>query len=328
VIAGSVHSLLDQPEFRSGVAAGAGLAALGVAAGLLATDRGRRVVPIGGLLVAIGFVLGSRSSPHLPKSIPVGLLLLAAGGLAAGRLARRQRALALLGIAFATPGAVVLAAHTRVHAASSVHSISHAAWIAPLVALSIIVGGPLLADFDRRYGARGWPMALYAVSVVGVYFTVPDTERALVLLGVSLPLALLGWPFTFVSLGSAGSYAAVGVLVWVGATDGRGRQAAIVGAIACLGLLVVDPAARVLRRRRSTVFALLPTSVWAVVPVVALHLALVYIASRVAGLRHSLRTAVTIVLLELFISGAMLFLFNPPTGPALLDSEADSDEVA
>jgi len=93
-------------------------------------------------------------------------------------------------------------------------------------------------------------------------------------------------------------------------------------------VFVVDPAARVLRRRRSTAFALLPTSVWAVVPVVALHLALVYIASRVAGLRHSLRTAVTIVLLELFISGAMLFLFNPPTGPALLDSEADSDEVA
>jgi hypothetical protein len=52
-----------------------------------------------------------------------------------------------------------------------------------------------------------------------------------------------------------------------------------------------------------------------------LHLVLVYLASRVAGLRHALPTAVAIVLLELFVAGAMLFLFNPPTGPALVDSD-------
>jgi hypothetical protein len=306
-----VRHFLDHPELRTGVAIGAALTALGLAVGLLARDRGHRALPVGGLLIAAGFVVGARHSAHLPDGIAVGLALLAAAGLVTGILARRREWLGLFGIALAAPGAIVLATHLQVTAK---HAPPRPSWIAVLVVGSVAIGGPLVANFDRRFGARGWPLVLYAVTAVGVYATVPDTERALVLLGVSVPMLLLGWPAALVSLGSSGSYAAVGALVWVAATDGRGRETAIIGAIACLGLLVIEPAARLLRGRRATVLAALPTSIWTVVPVAGAHLVIVYVASRVAGLRHAIGAATTIVVIESVIVVAALFLCEPPPG--------------
>jgi hypothetical protein len=306
-----VRHFLDHPELRTGVATGAALTALGLAVGLLTRDRGHRALPVGGLLIAAGFVVGARHSAHLPDGIAVGLALLAAGGLVTGIFARRREWLGVFGIALAAPGAIVLATHLQVAAK---HAPPRPSWIAVLVVVSVAIGGPLVANFDRRFGARGWPLVLYAVTAVGVYATVPDTERALVLLGVSVPLLLLGWPAALVSLGSSGSYAAVGVLVWVAATDGRGRETAIIGAIACLGLLVIEPAARLLRGRRATVLAALPTSIWTVLPVAGAHLVIVYVASRVAGLRHAIGAAATIVVIESVIVVAALFLCEPPPG--------------
>jgi len=311
LIPAPVHHFLDHPEFRTGVAIGAALTALGAVVGLLAQARRRRVLPLGGLLIAAGFVVGARHASHLPNSIAVGVALLALGGFVAGVAARRRAWLGLLGVALAAPGAVVLATHLQV---ASGRANPRPSWIALLVVVSIAIGGPLVANFDRRFGARGWPLVLYAVTAVGVYATVPDTERALVLLGVSVPLLLLGWPAALMSLGSAGSYAAVGALVWVAATDGRGRQTAIIGAIACLGLLVIEPAARLLRGRRATVLAVLPTSIWTVLPVAGTHLAIVFVASRIAGLRHAISAAATIVVLESLIVVAALFLYEPPPG--------------
>jgi hypothetical protein len=309
VIPGSVGHFLDHPEFRTGVAAGAGLAALGLALGLVAIELRRAPAPVGGVLVAIAFVLGVRQPPHLPVAIPIALALLAAAGLVAGLLARRRPPLAMCGVALAVPGAVVLALHLRV---ASAHVHAPAAWVAPLVAVSIVVAGPLVADFDRRFGARGWPLVLYAISAVGVFSTVPDTERALVLLGLSLPMVFAGWPFALASLGPAGSYAAVGVLVWVSATDGRGRQAAIIGAIACLGLLVIEPIARLLRGGRATAIEALSLSIWAVLAVAGVQLALVFVAGRIAGLQHATGTAALIVALEIVVSVSVLARYNAP----------------
>jgi hypothetical protein len=300
------NDFIGHPEFHTGFALGVGLTVVGIAAGLVASKRRGGALPIGGLLIAIGFLAGVRRAPHLPSAVGAGLLLLAVAGAVAGRLARRWPASALAGVALAAPGAIVLASHTRVLPTEA--ASLHAAWIPPLIVASIVVGGPLAADFDRRFGARGWPMPLFAVTVVGVFFTVPDTERALVLLGVSLPLAILGWPIVFASLGSAGAYAAVGTVVWVGATEGRGRHSAIVGAIACLGLFVVEPAARLARGRHATFLEGLPTSTRMLFPVAGLHLALVYIASRVAGVRRSLAVTVAIVTAELIVGVIALAL--------------------
>src|SRR5437588_20054 len=70
------------------------------------------------------------------------------------------------------------------------------------------------------------------------------------------------------------------------AFDGRGRPGAVVGGLACLGMLVVEPAARRLARR----------SAIPVEGVIVGHLALVFVAARVAGRRHdALAAAVVIV---------------------------------
>lgn len=315
MIPGPIRDFLDKPEFRSGIGAGAGLAVFALALGLVAKERRRATLPIGGVLVAAGFVLGVRDSPRLSPSTGIGLLLLAAAGATASRL--RRPAHTVIGAALALPGAIVLATHTRVPPVPEHH---HAAWTAPLIVVSIVVGGPLVADFDRRFGVRGWPMVLYAVSAVGVFFTVPDTERALVLLGISLPLLLLGWPFAFASLGPAGSYAAVGVLVWVSATEGRGRHSAIIGGIACLGLFVVEPLARAVRGGRATVFQGLSTAWWMVFPVALVHLALVFVASRIAGLQHSTGIAAAIVGAELVVVTLALARPDPPFGTVFDDS--------
>ena len=96
--------------------------------------------------------------------------------------------------------------------------------------------------------------------------------------------------------------------MWVGATEGRGRHSAIVGAIACLGLFVVEPAASLLRGRRATFLEGLPASPQMLVPVAGLHLALVYVASRVAGVRRSVTVTVAIVTAELLVSVIALSL--------------------
>jgi hypothetical protein len=153
------------------------------------------------------------------------------------------------------------------------------------VAVVTVIGAWSVADFDRRWRSQGYVPVLWAVTVVGVYYTVPDTTEALVLLGAALPLIPLGWPWPVASFGRAGSWAAVGILTWTIAIEGYFRQSAIVGGIGCLGILAFEPLVRLLRRDHSTPFQLLPASRWGVIVLAIGHLGLVYYSSRVAGVR-------------------------------------------
>jgi hypothetical protein len=202
----------------------------------------------------------------------------------------------------ALPGALVLAARLG----------SRPQWVAPVAVFAIVLASPLVSDFDRHHARAGWPLPLYAISVVGVYFTVPDTERALVLLGVTLPLVFLGWPTPFVSLGAGGSYAAVGVLIWVGAFESRGRESAFIGAIACLALLVIEPLARLLTPPRRMIVEIPWKGPWAIAPVAVVQLVLVYIASRVAGREKTVAAAVFIVACEMVAAVAVLRTTTTP----------------
>jgi hypothetical protein len=58
---------------------------------------------------------------------------------------------------------------------------------------------------------------LLAITLVGLFYTVPDTGDAVVLLGVALPVAALGWPWVVARLGAGGSFAIAGLLAWVAA---------------------------------------------------------------------------------------------------------------
>src|SRR4029450_3838516 len=118
----------------------------------------------------------------------------------------------------------------------------------PGMAVAAVLAGAVLAGFDRRWRGRGLAPPLLAISAAGVYACVPDVEGALVVLGVTLPMTLLGWPWPPglprrtdgaghvdaataaqpPSLGVGGALAVAGLLVWTVATGG-GRRPRLVG---------------------------------------------------------------------------------------------------
>jgi hypothetical protein len=304
MIATSLHAVVSSTEFRDGLEAGIPCAIVGGLVGMACVFRFRRPAPIGGLLIAIAFVVGTRHSMELPHNVTNGLLLLALAGFVTELLTFLWRPLLVAGIGLAIPGALVLTSQTGSGSAS---------WIRTLVVVTVTVGGTLVADFDHRYHATGWPVVLYAVSVLGLYSTVPDTERALVLLGACLPLMLLGWPLPVASLGITGSYAAVGVFAWVAAFEGAGRRSAVIGGVTCLALFLIEPVFRLLKLEAPTMFDKLPKTALSVIPVAAAHAVLVAAASRIAGLRPTVRQAGELAVVDLVIGLVILMLIDGET---------------
>jgi hypothetical protein len=214
------------------------------------------------------------------------------------RRARRGSMVAsLAGLAPAAAGVGALAA-------AGVIPAGRDAGLAPAVAVAAtVVAGALLADFDRRR-RDGLALSLWAVTVAGVWATVPDVEAAVVALGASLPPALLGWPSPLarsglVALGLAGSIASAGLLVWVIATDGAGRPGSMVGGLACLGVLAVEPVARRLAGRGAGGRPLPP------LPLATAHLALVAVAARVVGRRETVAEALPLAVAALAVGLAV-----------------------
>jgi hypothetical protein len=152
----------------------------------------------------------------------------------------------VVGLAFAAAGAAGIAA-THVPTALALRP----PWIVVLAG----VAGALLADFDRRWRRQGLVVPLLAVTAAGIYLTVPDVEAAVVVLGAALPPVLLGWPVPFwrahppPSLGLLGALATAGLLVWTVASGGAARPGSVVGGVGCLGVLAVEPLARLVDRR-------------------------------------------------------------------------------
>jgi hypothetical protein len=226
-------------------------------------------------------------------------LVLGVGVAVAGR---DRRPLAIAGALFAGASLVGMALTVGVRS-----ELALGLWARLALAAAVVAGGFLLGDFDARWRRRGLGPVLLAVSAGGIFLTVPDTEQALVALGAALPLALLGWPRPLAWTGRAGAYAATGVLLWVVATGSAGRGSAVVGGVACLGLFVVEPLARLLDPGRGSVLEWLPAGRWGVAVAALAQLALVLVAARVAGLRASAAAAGAIALLE-FAGAAALSL--------------------
>jgi len=270
---------LDRTEFLNGLAAGSIALAIGVLVSAAPRVLARPALRWGsaGLLFAGAALAGLDRTHGAPGGLVGGAALVA---VAAGVAARLPLAFRLAAV---VPGAWLVAAHGAIPGRS---------WVRVLVFATIVAGSALVADLDRRTARRGLGPLLFAVSVGGVYATVPDTEQALVLIGVAAPVALLGWPLRRGTLGPAGSAASVAVLAWTAAVGGVGRPSSIVGAVGCLGLFVVGPVSR-------------RTSGVAAPVVVAAHALLVLVSARVAGLRTTVHAAVTVVLLELVVGVAV-----------------------
>jgi hypothetical protein len=206
----------------------------------------------------------------VPTRLALGLALLAVGG-GIGDLVRATA----LRFVLAVPGAAFVA----------LSLVGVPRWVKVLGFVAIAVGAPLVAASDRRAPRPTPPLML--MTVVGVYFCVPDTEFARILVGAFLAAALLAFDPELRAVG-AGSCAAVGLVVWDACREGAARPGAVVGAVACLGVLVLLP---IFGRK------LRVADPWSLVAwvVAAVHVALVVWCSRVAGLRHSALLATVIV---------------------------------
>lgn len=278
----ATRALLVSEGFVTGLVVGA--IALGLA--LVGSRFMSRPAPIGGVLLGGGIVLALAIAGPVPIGFAAGVVGLAMAG---GLWRIQPWAAGTIGVF----GAVVLAL------AVPETSSSLTRWLA--VAAAPIAW--LVADFDDRYSASAISIPLTVVAFLAMLVTVPDTERAIVAIGVALPMLLAGWPLRAARLGAAGGAAVVGAFVWLAFVEGIGRPGSVIGALAALGLLIAEPAVRALRSApRTTLSALLKSSPGSFVVLVVQGLAALY-AARVAGLRSSAVAAALLALPALVLVG-------------------------
>lgn len=291
MIVDEIRGVVDGSGFATGFFVGS----LFLAAGLLvilarSLFSRRQVVPLVGVLLVGAALVALADRIRLTDGLVFGLVLLALGGAAVAAVAERLH-LPPVGSAalLAVPGAWLVAGAAGLDETG------------PKLALvaTVAVAGALVGAADHDYRHLGLGPILMLATLAGAYATLPETERALIVLGAALPLVALGWPWPLASLGRAGASATVGLLAWVAVIDGSARAGSTVGAVACLGVLLVEPVAGLLRtpsvlcridrpqdgrsdRERDGVAA------WrTALPVVLIHVVLVAVASRIAGLRSS-----------------------------------------
>lgn len=259
----------------------------------------RRVTNMGGLAFGLAAFLALRGwggAAVAPYGVAFALVLLTIGGAAIDHLELRlptrvPRAAIAPAIAL-LPGAIVLGVFAPIH---------NAAWAPYTIALVTPLVGGLMHDFDRVHSARPAPLLLLFISIVGAYLTVPQTALVLVLVGVSVPLALLSFPQPLAALGPAGSALVAGVFCWVVVAAGHESPGSVVGALGALGLLVIEPLGRRFQkvftthamrrsmRRRPRELAARYGERWIVVVSTAAVCQLLFMlyAARIAGLEHT-----------------------------------------
>jgi hypothetical protein len=235
----ALNDLFHARAFALGLAFG-GIAFL--LTSMIGVIRRRRVPDAAALAFAIAAWLGVRGAwgPELASGgVALALVTLALGGACVVVVNRRwtfgTRFPAVVSAVAITPGAVYLAAVTPLAGSTTSRAV---------LAVSVVVIGVAIRDFDAMRGPRGVPWLLFLISAVGVYLAVPDTELARVMLGVALPFVLLSVPKPLFPLGPAGSPALAGVFAWVVVVGGRGRPGSVVGGLAAIGVLVAEPLGR------------------------------------------------------------------------------------
>jgi hypothetical protein len=255
--------------------------------------RNQYAIPIAGILIASAAALALSSIRPIPSLLLLGLALLALAGLVSST---RKHQVAW-GIALALPGAYLVALMS---------DIPGRPWVSWLVLGAIVLGSAFATDFDKRY-KTGRAALFLAMTIGGVFLTVPDTEEILVLLGAALPVLVLAWPRPLVRFGF-GIFPLVGILIWAITWGGRGREGSIVGAVGCLGVLLVEPLASLIGRRTVRLPGL---------EIAALHLMLVLIGARIAGLRENPVTGASIAALALVIGTACCWILIRRADPRI-----------
>ncbi|MGQ0802740.1 MAG: hypothetical protein ACT4PI_02575 [Actinomycetota bacterium] len=283
---------LVRSGFRDGLVAG--VVALVAVAALAIVLRPDPPVGLAGSAAAVAAIVafGARS---LPEELLAGVAALLIAPLIA-HLASSGFGVRAVSV---VPGAALVALGTRPVEMD---------WLRVVAPVAVVVVSLLLMDFDRANTASRLAPVLLGGSALGLYATVPETGRAVVLVGVLLPLAVLAWPFRTGALGAAGAGAVTGLFVWVAALGAGTRPAAAVGALASLGVLLVEP---VVRHAVGLTPATRPFAPRALATV-ALHAGVVVIGGRVAGTQSSVSAAVVIAGGALLVCALAVIVINRP----------------
>lgn len=307
--------LFISAEFLTGVAFGVG--ALGL--GLLAARVWRRNWPVAsyGLLTTAATFLAMPVAHKIPLRLVAGCTILAVAG--AGF--RFASTVPLAAAAVAVPGAVVVAFVTPMPEMGSV------IW---LIFALIVVGSPVLAAFDERYGEFGFGPVLLTLTVAAGFAVLPETSHVVVMLGVAIPLGFLGWPKVHAAVGGAGSYALMGVYAWVVASGGEARTSAIVGSVGALGIFVAEPLARrFVGARASLPFERYSARAITMGALLA-HALVLGFAARAAGIRDTVLPAVVIAVAAMLLAtGALVAMYRWSDGrrPAGISEAGDHGPV-
>jgi hypothetical protein len=277
-------------RFSWGLAAGVAGLALSLAASVVvarACNTGRRPPDVGLPTAAAALVAIAPS-----RAPTVGVIVGIAGVTATVALASAMQSRS--GTGAVVPTLIVAAPFAWLLAIDA----SSIAWVRAVGLCGATLGPVAASRTDREWGPAGLTPGLYAITAAGVFAAVPNTKGAVALLGAAVPGAIAGWPLGRARLGSAGAASATALLVWTAAVGSSGREPAIVGALACLGLLAARPPGLWLAAhwpapsaRRGLRFVAGP------LPVLAVHTAAVAVASRVAGISFELRLAVPVAVL-------------------------------
>jgi hypothetical protein len=278
-------SAFTLPEFRAGLLAATATLGLGIVLVLVLRRRQRSSPPaLIGPLLLLGAAVAYWGVDRLLPWVAMCVALLAAGGYLAARFGAGLPTSVLA----AAPGGVLLAATPALDGLVP-------AWCRVGLGSATVLGAALAAVMDREHAGEGLAPVCLAVSVVAVYETVPDTDLVLVLLPLALLLSLLAWPAPLARIGAAGTYGFVGLLFFTVVVGGRGRLSAVVGGLACLGLLALEPAARRLAGGRSLLDRL-PRTAASAASVGAVQLLVVFLSTRLAGTRLTVPAAVAVAL--------------------------------
>lgn len=284
-----------------GLAAAAGLGLVALIARRL--PGGSRFVPLpaAGLALAAASMIAitvAEGPERTGSRQAVGVAGAALGGLVAARLPWLLRPLLVV------PGAILTIDAMDLDDRSAV--------VVP-TAVAAAVLAVLVAEADRVHASSAAGPPLLLASIVGLYITVPETGQILSVMVVAVPIALLGGPLRLARLGAAGSAASVVLLAAVAAEGGQTRAASIVGGLAGLGVLALDPVARWLGARMQGWSPAPPPASWrspGMLRLVALHVAVVLVAARVAGLREGLKQSTAIAALTATVALIALLVIN------------------
>ena len=298
-----------QPEFTQGVVFSA-LAYGGVFALALFWGSCREVLRRhAGVALVLAALVALEVEGMATVQLVCGTALIAvAGSVRANTSARKVIALLLV-----VPGALFVALDPR---------LDDERGLQIAVAMTIVLVAPAMADYDKRNATHALGPLAFFISVAGLYVAVPDTEAPLVLLGACVPavLAALG---PRLSLGAEGAPAALGLYAWAAAFGARGRPAAMIGAIAALGVVLIEPLSRRVWRKHNGIVGLVHhrsrrfSTAFALVP----HAVVALIASRVVAMADLVGAIIGAVAL----SCCALIVLALTTGDAGRSEPCDGD---